>query len=462
MLQSLKSKDYDIYVAALSDAYSAVEEEIYEGLRVYRIPSVSDWVSLVMVAGRRVTGGLPLIKRLAGLEAALRYLFPRHASRRGFRERFEALRLYRDLSRSQRGGWMPLMDADMLDRNPARTALAGVIEQVRPDFIHADNYRSIMLAADVAPAEMPLVAFVRDNRFFCAQRDQTANIGGMACADCRLACVSHSGAPNEARLQSLMRDDLTRRSAALARATRIVVTSRFLKRQIEAVAPGRAVSVVANPSDSLDFVRACQVGVRKADPPEILVVGMINANKGQARAPEWIKAFSEALPDFRLVLAGRGQLVEKIRAEVKALGCSDRLVTPGFLGRVELYRAYARASVIMMPNIWPEPFGRVPLEAAMSARPVVAYASGGPVETVVDGETGRLVPPQDEAGLIQAVIDLVKDAEQAGALGRAAFHRVQEVYSVRNAVHDLAGVWSGVIDERQSSAPMSFAQTEVV
>lgn len=44
-----------------------------------------------------------------------------------------------------------------------------------------------------------------------------------------------------------------------------------------------------------------------------------------------------------------------------------------------------------------EHFGIVPLEAMACCRPVIAVASGGPLETVVSGQTGFLCPPQPAA-----------------------------------------------------------------
>jgi glycosyltransferase involved in cell wall biosynthesis len=67
-----------------------------------------------------------------------------------------------------------------------------------------------------------------------------------------------------------------------------------------------------------------------------------------------------------------------------------------FLGRVpdgELVELYAGARALLMPNV--EEFGIAAVEAQAAGRPVVATDAGGAQETVVDGETGVLVPPED-------------------------------------------------------------------
>lgn len=70
--------------------------------------------------------------------------------------------------------------------------------------------------------------------------------------------------------------------------------------------------------------------------------------------------------------------------------------TAEFLGRVDdgaLADLYARAQALVLPNI--EEFGIAAVESQAAGRPVVAAAGGGALETVVDGETGVLVPPGD-------------------------------------------------------------------
>jgi len=75
-----------------------------------------------------------------------------------------------------------------------------------------------------------------------------------------------------------------------------------------------------------------------------------------------------------------------------------------FVGRVsdaELKQLYARCRGLVFPG--EEDFGIAPLEANASGRPVIAYAGGGALDTVVDGETGVLFPQQQVDSLIEAI-----------------------------------------------------------
>jgi glycosyltransferase involved in cell wall biosynthesis len=78
--------------------------------------------------------------------------------------------------------------------------------------------------------------------------------------------------------------------------------------------------------------------------------------------------------------------------------------TAEFLGRVsdgELARLYARARALIVPNA--EEFGIAMVEAQAAGRPVVAVDAGGARETVIPGETGVLVKPEDVDALAEAL-----------------------------------------------------------
>jgi glycosyltransferase involved in cell wall biosynthesis len=100
-----------------------------------------------------------------------------------------------------------------------------------------------------------------------------------------------------------------------------------------------------------------------------------------------------------------------------------------FLGRRtndEVRELYRRAAIVMLPG--EEDFGIVPLEAQACGRPVVAYARGGALETVISEETGLLVDRADPpafADAIRRAIDRPFDStairRHAERFGRARF-----------------------------------------
>jgi glycosyltransferase involved in cell wall biosynthesis len=78
-----------------------------------------------------------------------------------------------------------------------------------------------------------------------------------------------------------------------------------------------------------------------------------------------------------------------------------------FLGRAgdeELVELYASARAVVVPSV--EEFGITAVEAQAAGRPVIAAAAGGALETVLDGETGRLAIPDDVESFTRALGEL--------------------------------------------------------
>ncbi|HEX7300581.1 MAG TPA: glycosyltransferase [Solirubrobacteraceae bacterium] len=98
----------------------------------------------------------------------------------------------------------------------------------------------------------------------------------------------------------------------------------------------------------------------------------------------------------RVVVVGGGPELGRLRARY---GRSAE-----FLGRVDdstLATLYARAAALVMPNV--EEFGITAVEAQAAGRPVIGVNAGGARETVVHGQTGWLVPPDDVDALASAL-----------------------------------------------------------
>jgi D-inositol-3-phosphate glycosyltransferase len=88
------------------------------------------------------------------------------------------------------------------------------------------------------------------------------------------------------------------------------------------------------------------------------------------------------------------------------------------------------ADVLAFPSYYAnEGHPYVVIEAMAAGLPVVATPHAGIAETVLDGETGLLVPPRQPAALADALRSLVTDPERRGRLGAAGRRRFEEKYS---------------------------------
>ena len=84
-------------------------------------------------------------------------------------------------------------------------------------------------------------------------------------------------------------------------------------------------------------------------------------------------------------------------------------------------RVYARGLAIVVPSLWPEPFGLVGLDAAALGRPAIAFDVGGIREWLTDGANGRLVEAAaGEQGLADAIVALLTKPEARARMAAQA------------------------------------------
>ncbi|GMA31052.1 hypothetical protein GCM10025875_10440 [Litorihabitans aurantiacus] len=129
-----------------------------------------------------------------------------------------------------------------------------------------------------------------------------------------------------------------------------------------------------------------------------MFVGRITRQKG---LPYFLRAVRRLDPEVQVVLCAGAPDTPEIMAEVTALveeiqrERTGVVWIPDMLPREELVAVLAACTVFACPSIY-EPLGIVNLEAMAVGLPVVASATGGIPEVVADGETGLLVPLEQE------------------------------------------------------------------
>ncbi len=185
----------------------------------------------------------------------------------------------------------------------------------------------------------------------------------------------------------------------------------------------------------------------RREPYRVVSVGRLVPRKGYATTVEALVD----LPGVELVVAG-GRVdtgtveVEQLRLEALAegLGVADRVHFVGQVGHFLMPALLCTADVVVCAP-WYEPFGLVPLEAMACGVPVVASAVGGMLDSVAEGRTGLLVPPQDPAALAAAVRGLLADPALRAAYGRAGVRRARSRYSWDAVAAATADVYSGAV-----------------
>lgn len=143
--------------------------------------------------------------------------------------------------------------------------------------------------------------------------------------------------------------------------------------------------------------------------PLVLFAGKLSLGKGFPVFVDAARAATARCPDAVFAAAGAGSPADA--GPVRLLGSRPH---------AEMQSLYALADVVVQPAVWPEPFSRVPLEAAAAGAPVVASRAGGMAEAVEDGVTGVLVERGSSDALARGIVDLLGDPALRAALGRQA------------------------------------------
>jgi glycosyltransferase involved in cell wall biosynthesis len=163
----------------------------------------------------------------------------------------------------------------------------------------------------------------------------------------------------------------------------------------------------------------------------------------QKDLPNLIRAIPLVLcqhPGTLFLLVGSGS--EEIAAQQLAekLGVADVVKFAGEVpyGQMPVY--FAACDLFVLPSVY-EGNARVLAEAAASAKPVVATGVSGTQDTVIDGETGYIVPVGQPKALAEGIIRLLDDPARAAEMGRRAREHIQALYDEQRLLAGFADLW---------------------
>lgn len=191
---------------------------------------------------------------------------------------------------------------------------------------------------------------------------------------------------------------------------------------------------------------------------EVLIgmAGRVTRWKGQSIFVQAAKLIAERHAKAKFAAVGgvfdtEKFYMDRFRKEVRDAGLENKLTINDF--RADMPDVFAAFDIFVLPSILPEPFGLVVIEAMASGKPVVATAPGGPSETVVDGETGFLVPPSDASAIARVLEVLLADHQKRISMGDAGRRRAREVFSLPRYVTEFEELYDAVLKETLVTAP---------
>ena len=271
------------------------------------------------------------------------------------------------------------------------------------------------------------------------------------------ACVFHfvvGGCGHTLNVKSLPKRyrNASRRAEAFRDADLVVSYSRAVDRHLAINSMSRRRIV------PLTVTIAPTPAVGSATTRRVVFAGRIVAQKGLAVL---IRAARHV--DAEFVICGDGRELERMRKLARRTGVDDRVRFRGWLDSEQLAQELANASVVVVPSLWPEPFGLVGIEALSAGRPVIASATGGVEEWLEDGISGLCVKPGDVEELTRALNELLSDPERQRTMGLAGRETVNRRFSperhlaaILEAYEYARATWLNANHERSASTASSL------
>lgn len=163
----------------------------------------------------------------------------------------------------------------------------------------------------------------------------------------------------------------------------------------------------------------------------IFVPGRISRIKGLDIVLEALVKLGDT--SFICVMAGSDHGHEDYRKELE-----QKIITMGLEGKVRLANntqfmneAYSLSDVVLIPSMKPESFGRVSIEAQAMGKLVIAFDHGGVRETIINNETGYLIPVGNAEAMAETIrYALMRSDEMIHAMGLFARQHIQQHFSL--------------------------------
>jgi glycosyltransferase involved in cell wall biosynthesis len=183
-----------------------------------------------------------------------------------------------------------------------------------------------------------------------------------------------------------------------------------------------------------------ELGIAR-DAPVVTIVGALRWRKGHHVALASWPSVLRRFPDARLVIVGDGPQAAVLREQADSLGIAESVVFAGM--RTDVARLIRASWLLSLPSQH-EALPTTLIEAAACGRPVVATNVDGIPEVVTDGQTGLLVPWDDQQSLAEALTSLLADETRRREMGVKARALAEDRFDAQRWAERLYGIYASV------------------
>ncbi len=173
------------------------------------------------------------------------------------------------------------------------------------------------------------------------------------------------------------------------------------------------------------------------DGARLLYAGRVSREKDLHLLAQAFRAISAVRRDVTLTVVGDGPFLDDLRG----LLAGTPTTFTGYREGEELTALFAASDLFVFPSAT-DTFGNVVLEAQASGLPIIVTDQGGPMENILPGETGLVVPAGDASALQAAIETLLDDPQRMRAMGRAGRIYAEE-RTIEQAFEDYWDMYDG-------------------
>ncbi len=233
--------------------------------------------------------------------------------------------------------------------------------------------------------------------------------------------------------------------------TEVIVNSNYMKSELQRLfgLPYEKINVVPNGITQTNFAgyeRDYEFRRQFAADNEkiILFTGRLVYEKGIQNLIAAMPKILQGYNDAKLVVAGRGGMIDELRAQVNYLGISNKVYFTGYLDHKSICKMYKCADVSVFPSTY-EPFGIVALESMLAGVPTVVSDVGGLNEIVDHGINGMKSYAGNSNSIADSVLTLLFDAKLCSTVSKNAIKKVKELYNWNKISQDTYYVYEQAI-----------------
>ena len=225
-------------------------------------------------------------------------------------------------------------------------------------------------------------------------------------------------------------------------ATEVIVNSNFMKNDLQRLfgLPYDKINVIPNGINlnnftgierDYDFRRQYAMDNEKI----ILYVGRLVYEKGIQHLIAAMPKILSNYHDAKLVIAGKGGMIDELKAETSSLGLDNKVYFTGYMDSKKVQKMYKCADVAVFPSTY-EPFGIVALEAMLAGVPTVVSDVGGLDEIVTHGVDGMKSYAGNPNSIADSVTALLYDHQLATNISKKARQKVKEQFNWEKIAQD--------------------------